>query len=488
MEQKLGKYYSFLVVALVALLHLPFIHADPDPEVSTRSRGAWTDEGLNTVQIRNYINHGYLSVDECDNLIKTPLFGFALVPFYKVFGPHIWVGRLLILGSLLLVLFLFLRKKETQLFGTVLAIIGLLQFHVFQYSHYSLAEMLGVAWILLGIFLMWRFNQNQKWLMLVASTACFSLAYFSKITFVYSVIIPFAVRYLQFLSDRISEPNSNKSLWKDWSLQAAISACFGSLFYFKWFLPNQAVFDMVKANQGEGRFDLADAWTRFSFNLEHFITVDGFTPIVWLIPVAILLLLTKGKFKSGKETILFGLSFWFVIELHHTLLVNPPTRYLVPLFFSALALVSFALAEFSSEGIRKKAVVVVLILIGGYHMSYYANSYSRRSSDINSVQNYLANYKLSETTILGVWGTILGSETQAKCVPVWGDFNMKENPLEEYKPRIIFTEHNQADSGQAFDAKGIDLEAKSDSVKQFNIWRYKVNLYWMKPKTTITQP
>jgi hypothetical protein len=96
LEHKLGKYYSFVVVALVALLHLPFIHADPDSEVSTRSRGAWTDEGLNTVQIRNYVNHGYLSMDECDNLIKTPLFGFGLVPFYKVLGPHIWVGRVLV--------------------------------------------------------------------------------------------------------------------------------------------------------------------------------------------------------------------------------------------------------------------------------------------------------------------------------------------------------------------------------------------------------
>jgi hypothetical protein len=479
LEHKLGKYYSFVVVALVALLHLPFIHADPDSEVSTRSRGAWTDEGLNTVQIRNYVNHGYLSMDECDNLIKTPLFGFGLVPFYKVLGPHIWVGRVLVLSSLLFVLFLFLRRKETQLFGTVLAIIGLLQFHVFQYSHYSLAEMLGVSWILLGIYLLWRHNQNQKWSALIISTVCFSLAYYSKITFVYAVGIPFTVTYLQFLSDRIMESNSAESLWKNWSMQGLVTAFFGGLFYFKWFKPNQVVFDMVQANQGEGRFDIVDAWNRFSFNLEHFISVDGFAPMVWLIPVAFLLLSVNGKIKNGKETILFGLIVWFVIELHHALLVNPPTRYLIPLFFSALAFVSFSLAEFSSQGIGKKMVLGVLVLIGGYNLSNYANSISRKSSEIETVRMYLANYDLSETTILGVWGTTLASETQARCIPIWSDFNMKEQPLQEYQPRIIFAEKNEAGSGEAFLSKAIDLEAEADSVKQFNIWRYKVNLYWM---------
>ena len=140
-----SKYYPFFVITLLVLMHLPFITADPDSQVSLISRGAWTDEGLNTVQVRNFVNHGYLSMDECDNLIKTPYFGFVLVPFYSLLGTHIWVGRLLILGCILVVIFLFLRRKETRLFGTALAIVGLLQFHIFQFSHYSLAEMLGVC-------------------------------------------------------------------------------------------------------------------------------------------------------------------------------------------------------------------------------------------------------------------------------------------------------------------------------------------------------
>ena len=184
MQALSSKYYPIIVVVLLALLHSPFILSDPDSEVSTRSRGAWTDEGLNTIQVRNFVNHGYLSMDECDNLIKTPYFGFILVPFYSLLGTHIWVGRMLVMACILVVLFLLLKKSETRFFGTVLAIIALLQFHVFHYSHYSMAEMLGVAWILLGIYLIWYAQQKDHWLWMIASTACFSLAYFSKVTFV----------------------------------------------------------------------------------------------------------------------------------------------------------------------------------------------------------------------------------------------------------------------------------------------------------------
>lgn len=463
---------------LVALLHLPFIHADPDPEVSTRSRDAWTDEGLNTVQIRNYVTHGYLSMDECDNLIKTPLFGFGLVPLYKVFGPHIWVGRLFILSSLLLVLFLFLRRKETQLFGATLAIIGLLQFHVFQYSHYSLAEMLGVAWILLGILLLWRFKQNQKRHTLIASTVCFSLAYYSKITFVYAVAIPFAVTYLQFISDRISESYSGKSLWKDWSLQGLVAAFFGALFYFKWFKPNESVFEMVKANQGAGRFDIGDAWNRFSFNVNEFILVDGITPFILLVPVSLFVLL-RIKLTNGKQTLLFGLVAWLILELHHGLLVNPPTRYLLPLYFACLAVVAFALSEFATSGFRKKAVWASLIILGGYNLSNYAESLNRRTFQIQEVQEHLSQFNLKNETIIGVWGTTLAAESEARSIPIWYEFNPKENPISAYKPRIVFSEHNESESGEAYILRGIDLAAEADSMKQFDLWRYKVNLYWL---------
>jgi len=482
LEQKFSKYYPYIVVVLMALLHLPFITADPDAEVSTSSRGAWTDEGLNTVQVRNFVNHGYLSFDECDNLIKTPYFGFILVPFYSLLGTHIWVGRLLILSCTLMVLFLFLRNEETRFFGTVLAIIGLLQFHVFHYSHYSLAEMLGVAWILLGIYLLWQSSQNRHWLLLFASTACFSLAYYTKITFAYAIVIPFAVSYLQFISDRIRERYSARPLWKDWGIQGLVTAFFAGVFYFKWYIPNKAVFDMVKANQGGGRFDIDDAWNRFSFNLDNFILTDGITPFVILIPLVFLFLFFLRNLADEKQMLLFGFLSWFILELHHMLLVNPPTRYLLPLFCAGLVLISFVLSE-NANSLRTKAVIyVALILFGGYNASQYVSSLQRRTFQIAEVQDYLGQFDLKNETVIGGWGTTLASETNGRSIPIWVDFNPSENPIERYNPRIVFSEHNEAESGEAYLSKGIKLEAEADSVKQFNLWRYKVNLYWMPKK------
>ncbi len=482
MQETFQKYYAIIVVVLVALLHLPFLNADPDTLVSIASRGAWTDEGLNTVQVRNFINHGYLSMDECDNLIKTPYFGFILVPFYSLLGTHIWVGRALILGCVLMVLFIFLRKEETRVFGTFLAIIGLLQFHVFHFSHYSLSEMLAVAWILLGIYWLWQSWHANRWFFLAASTACFSLAYYTKVTFAYAIAIPFMVRYLQFLSDRIQEQPDARSLWADWGVQALVTGFLGGAFYLRWFTPNQTVFEMVNANQGTGRYDIGNAWDRFQFNLDEFILVDGIAPFVIILPIALIALLLVRSFSSQKQVLFFGFLSWFVLELHHGVLVNPPTRYLLPLFCAGLVLIAFALSEIAESGWKQIPVYAAILLIGGYNLSYYWSSIQRRSFQIANVRHYLNQFDLNNETVIGVWGATLASSTKARTIPIWSDFNMKENPLEEYKPRIVFAEDNEAESGEAFSSKGIDLQAESDSVKQFEIWRYKVNLFWIKPE------
>ena len=52
----------YLLIAILFLMHLPFLHADPDYNLSD-SRDAFTDEGLNTSQLRNFINHGQLNFD-----------------------------------------------------------------------------------------------------------------------------------------------------------------------------------------------------------------------------------------------------------------------------------------------------------------------------------------------------------------------------------------------------------------------------------------
>ena len=70
---------SLVIIILVIASQYPFFLADPDINIST-SRGANTDEGLYTCQIRNYINTGSLGINETDGLIKTPLLSGLLYP------------------------------------------------------------------------------------------------------------------------------------------------------------------------------------------------------------------------------------------------------------------------------------------------------------------------------------------------------------------------------------------------------------------------
>jgi len=478
--QRINKYYPFLIVGFIALLHLPFLTADPDTLVSVASRGAWTDEGLNTVQIRNLVNHGYLSMDECDNLIKTPFFGFVLVPFYAVLGTHIWVGRLLILSFILSVLFLFLKQRETRVFATVLSIVAMLQFHVFHFSHYSLAEMMAVTFILLGIFLLWFEGQRPHWFWTIASAVCFSMAYYTKVTYAYAIFIPLITCSLQFIFNVFGQQIATRTIGKNGSIHIVVTAFFAAVFYLKWYLPNRAVFWLVKKNQGTGRYDLDNIWNRIRFNWDHFLRVEGVDPFVLLLPVALVGLLFLPNLKSKKRTLLFALLSWFVLELHHVVLINPPTRYLVSIFFVGLAIISFALAEITPSRSGKKLVYVILILLAGYNISNYWESLQRRSYSMLEVRRYLKNYDLENETVLGVWATSLTASTNARSIPIWDDFTAEKQLLTTYRPRIIFSEHDEKESGQAYKSNGIDLHAEADSVKQFNIWRYKVNLFWMK--------
>ena len=71
MKWKNSKLLFFIILGLIFLAHLPFIGADPDRNMAV-GRGPFTDEGLNTSQVRNWVNQGELNLSECDNLLKTP--------------------------------------------------------------------------------------------------------------------------------------------------------------------------------------------------------------------------------------------------------------------------------------------------------------------------------------------------------------------------------------------------------------------------------
>lgn len=150
MKWKINKSLFLIILGLVFIAHFPFIGADPDRNMAV-GRGPFTDEGLNTSQVRNWVNQGDLSLNECDNLLKTPLLGFPLAVTYKIFGVSHEVSRLHVLILGFLALLLVGMDEKNRLMIIIFSLITLLQYQVFQSSHFSMAEMLSVAAILLSI-------------------------------------------------------------------------------------------------------------------------------------------------------------------------------------------------------------------------------------------------------------------------------------------------------------------------------------------------
>lgn len=474
--------FSFRTLAIIVLLlamHLPFMLSDPDTEVTVMSRGPWTDEGLNTVQVRNFVNHGRLAFDECDNLIKTPFFAAVLLPFYKVLGTDLWVGRLAVLLSVLTMLWLLLAWRPTRTFGIVFAMLGLMQFHLFHYSHYSMAEMMGVAVLLSGILMLRHAHASGQRGWYGAATLLFGMAFLCKVTFAYALLLPFMARFFLFLSERTHHRNSIFGLTIDMGIMGVVAASVVGGFYYLWYDRFRDIFWLVRENQGHDRFDMNTAWERLQFNWEHFISVEGFAPLLILLLLGLLVILRTALHDRGDRATLFALLAWLLLEMHRLLLVNPPTRYLIPLFASMMAVTAFGLTRWKDAPGRRWAIVLLIIGFTGFNISHYRDSLSRRTFVMQDISKYLASHDLKDKRILGVWATGLADRSRAYTLPVWNGFMNHVDPIGSHHPRVVITEHDEAECDRAFSGQGIDLHSLADSSRTFGIWRYQVNLFWL---------
>ena len=106
--------YIFLILFLLLLCHIPFLGADPDTLVDIDTRGAWSDEGLYSSQIRNLVNHHTFNIKENTTFIRGPLLNIIQLPFFYFFGSKLIVCRLITLISILICLISFSFYKENK--------------------------------------------------------------------------------------------------------------------------------------------------------------------------------------------------------------------------------------------------------------------------------------------------------------------------------------------------------------------------------------
>jgi len=483
---KTDKLVFLILLGLIFLSHFPFIEADPDLNMGI-GRGAFTDEGLNTIQVRNWVNHGELSLSECDNLLKTPLLGFPLAITYKIFGTGHVASRLHVLVLLFLALLLVGLKKENRIWSGIFLLTTLMQYHVFQSSHFSMAELLSVGSALLSIhFFVNALNpgefQKPRKLYAFFAGLFISLTYYFKIQFIYLILLPAIVLVIFWFSKNYV---IRRRIIHQGMIFAGTLLAFLLIYLFAWYLPNKETYDLMMAHQS-GEFSLsAKTWEYIRFNI-NFYFLNG--SMRWFI-LAFLLFLVAGftlAVRSGNNHFRLWFWFslaWFTLELHKLTMVYLPARYQVSLLVSMgllISIVAAGLMDLKPGRIRAVAVTIslaVVLLLFTINLSNFVETLKNRTFIIRDTNTVLSQRVGKNDVVLGAWAPSLTWESGSKAIPVWNHFLNYQDPLHRFDPDVIIAETDEQDSEQAWKSQGIDLQEISDSVITARIAHWDVVIY-----------
>lgn len=483
-----NKIYIVILIGILSIsLQIPFLTADPDSNLSG-SRGAYTDEGLNTCQIRNLVNHNDLTLNKSDNFVKTPLFGAILFLPIKIFGSNLLTGRLTILIlSVLLCLIIYSRNKYWSLFGLVSLVIVYGEYYIFHFFHFCLAEILSTVLIFLSIFIMVESRKEPSTIRSsFISATIISLAYFLKIQFLYVILIlPMSI-ILYILVD--------KERRKQWARQLIYTSLFLilyiTIYYVVWYLPNKKLFDYVMLNQTSNRFiDFPNLilYLKFILNNIFYNKYLKYYTLSFYIFFVIGIIYSFRTSTTPFRFLFIGISIWILIELHKLSMTYLPTRYLVSLFFPMGLIITSVLLETFMLRVRNRyaqliKVIPILVLVfftilNGLNYTY---SYTKRSFTIKEINDYLSEYNFYNKPVMGSWAPSLSWKSKAISYPIWKGYFNDKCIIEKYKPAIIIAEIDEEDSNQAFLSQGINIDNYADSIRYFTISSWDIKLLWIK--------
>ena len=485
-DYRMKRIYLYIVFILLLFLQLPFLQSDPDKMVDIDKRGAWTDEGLYSSQVRNYINgHGF-DIDENSTLIRGPVFGLIQYPFLSVFGSKLIVSRLVVLLFTIITLLILSTARDLRLFVFILSIVSFFQFYVFHYSHFGMAEMLCVDFILLAMFFFHKYysneNKHYKWLFL--SSLMIFLSYSTKIQFAYTiVIIPISLSVLCF-SNYFKTKTFNKHDLKAIFLSLIFALALVLIYYIAWYLPNSEFYNYVMSRETAERY--SDVLIQYpgiiKFSILNYFWVSSLKILMIFFVISLIVIIgfrKKANIKIFDNPLMIFVCIWFIIEIHKIPMQYLPTRYLLSIFVAIGAFTSFVLSDLQKSQ-KKPYFIILVILIGLFNLVFVIKSYNRRTYDLKSANEYLLNYDLKKKTIIGPWAASFSWGTKARTLPVWNDFLNYKNPISETNASIVVSESDESCSDETYLSQNIILENHSDSAKQFKAGKYDLIFYWIK--------
>lgn len=461
-------------------LSIPFFQADPDLHIST-SRDAFTDEGLNTSQIRNWVLDGNLNTSECDNFIKTPLFQLYMGLGFSVFGISLLKARLwAFAANLLFIALAYYRSPSYRNVFLIAGLISTLNYIGFQYLHFSMAESMTSAALMWTLAEFYRAaylpKQNiVKWIIpAIALWMVISL----KNQFIYSIAIYFLWITWLFIKEKKSESTFKIH-------QPLIPFILGGLVYlFVVYLPMKETYDFIMQHQTSGRWVPSDnVWNEIKENLKLalFNNYPAWQIVAVIIGSLAALILIPKNFKNPLLLLLLLFLSWTAIELHKFGIRFTPTRYIVSSIWALGGSLSVLIFLFRHVEVKYHLGLTALIFILISFAMPYKRLFENRTWNIkkgNEIVRELAK-KSNGDYIIGPWAPGLSWESNKKSVPVWKNFLNGTDFVQKYPNAIMVTEENQKDNENAFSEAGILIPNYSTHVDSINIRNTKI--YIQKP-------
>jgi hypothetical protein len=424
------------------------------------------------------------------------MFGFPLALTYKIFGISLPVSRLHVLVLLILAMIRTGLDSHHRPIIILFTLVTLFQYQVFHSSHFSMAEMLSVASILLSVhFLARAFDRGpgQKkvaW-QAIWSGVFISLAYYIKIQFIYLVfLLPVVVAALYARQGQAG----SKLITRQGFALTAVLLSFLLLYFLAWYLPNKTAYDHMMAYQS-GELKLSGkTWEYIRFNLGyHFLNgrLQWFFYFFLVIAVTGALLVKHAR--SARFPVWYFASLaWFLLELHKLVMVYLPTRYQVSLLAAMGLLISVVSVELFSGSLQRFRIPVrigtasVILILLMLNLNNYRDSFRNRTFVIRETNRYLAEKLKKGDAALGAWAPSFTWDSKARAIPVWNYFLNYREPIEAFHPKVIIAETDEQDSEQAWKGQGISLPEVADSVKTVQVGHWEIRIYWM--NLTNSQP
>jgi len=475
--------------------HFLFIDADPDIGVSF-SRGAWTDEGMYTSQIKNAVINNEIDLHESTCFVITPLFSTVIYFPYKLFGWSSLVSRLTVLVSCFLIIsFMFFKIRETKNLLLILIPIIFLEEHIFHFMHYSLAEMLAIFFAFVGCLFLYRSLIEKDKKNYLYSTFFFTCSYLFKIQFLYVMLIIPVFLFLWFVFQVIIK-NRNNSYLKTIILKFSIAiVCFFGLYLLVWYLPNKEMINLVLNDSVESRAIQSEQLNVYGIIIDYLLNIKKFlilsihtTPIVlvslFFMPLGIFFLFFTNASRFFQINFLISIS-WIIVEMHKFSMNYLPTRYLLSLYFAMGLLIAIVFCEAIMQfKARKKSNIIVfcfsslcLLIFSVNNFKELKRSYDSRTYDIEQTNEYFSQYQYDNRPIMGTWASSLARDAEVITIPFFENYINHKNILKRLDPKVIIFEEIEE---KVLINDAIDINEISDSIVTKKVGKYELKIAWLK--------